>query len=87
LQAITLCQQGDVLRRQVFYDGVETFPKFLAAHACVGQHFGLYEFVQVGGNLQAVHSGAFGGVLAHGEVSLDKSKTGKQGESYWIALG
>jgi len=25
--------------------------------------------------------------LAHGEVSLDKSKRGNQDESYWIALG
>jgi hypothetical protein len=59
------------------HDGVETFPEFIAAHAGVGQHFGLDEFVQVGGNLQAAHLGALGGVLAHGEVSLDKSKRGK----------
>jgi hypothetical protein len=69
------------------HDGVETLPEFIAAHAGVGQHFGLDEFVQVGGNLQATYLRAFGGVLAHGEVSLDKSKTGNQDESYWIALG
>jgi hypothetical protein len=67
------------------HDGVETFPELIAAHAGVGQHFGLDEFVQVGGNLQAAHLCAFGGVLAHGEFSLDKSKRGNQGESYWIA--
>jgi hypothetical protein len=37
--------------------------------------------------LQATDLRAFRGVLAHGEVSLDKSKRGNQDESYWIALG
>jgi hypothetical protein len=51
----------------------------------VGQHFGLDEFVQVGGNLQATYLRAFCFVLAHGAVSLDKSKRGNQDQSYWMA--
>jgi hypothetical protein len=69
------------------HDGIEAFPKFVAVHAGVGQHFGFDEFVQVGGNLQATDLRALGGVVAHGEVSLDKSKTENQDESYWIAWG
>jgi hypothetical protein len=87
LQAITLCQQGHVFGGQVLHDGVKAFPELVAAHAGVGQHFGFDEFVQVRGNLQASYLRAFRGVLAHGEVSLDKSKRGNQDESYWIALG
>jgi hypothetical protein len=45
---------------------------------------GFYELVQVGGNLQAMFLRALWGGLAHGQVSLDKSKKGKQVESYWI---
>jgi hypothetical protein len=40
---------------------------------------GFDEFVQVGGNLQTAHLRALGGVVAHGQVSLDKSKRVNQG--------
>jgi hypothetical protein len=69
------------------HDGIKAFPKLVAAHAGVGQHFGLDEFVQVGGNLQATYLRAFCFVLAHGAVSLGKSKRGNQNESYWIVWG
>jgi hypothetical protein len=72
LEAVTLGQQGNVFRSQVLHDGVKAFPKLVAAHAGVGQHFGFDELVQVGSNLQAVCFRALGAVLAHGEVSPDK---------------
>jgi hypothetical protein len=56
------------------HDGIKAAPKILDAHARTGQHLMVDELVQVTGNLQAMHLGAWGGVLAHGSFSLDESK-------------
>ena len=68
LQALTLGQQGDVLRRQISHDGVNTFPEFGRGDAGAGQHLGVDELLQNSGNLQAVPGGTFG----HGGVSSQK---------------
>jgi hypothetical protein len=48
------------------HDGIKALPKLVGADACIRQNLGLYEMVQVGGDLQAMNSGAWLRGVGHG---------------------
>ncbi|MNN62159.1 hypothetical protein D3C81_1774410 [compost metagenome] len=54
LQAVTLAQQGAVLRRQLLHQQIEAFPEIRHRHAGARQGFFLDETQQAVGNLQSM---------------------------------
>ena len=78
LQTITFCQQGHVFGRQVLHDCIKSLPKVVGADARIWQNLGLDEVVQVGGDLQAMNSGAWLHGIGHGASQRFKSTKGKK---------
>jgi hypothetical protein len=48
------------------HDGIKALPKVVGANARIWQNLGLDEMVQVGGDLQAMNSGAWLRGVGHG---------------------
>ena len=66
LQTVTFGQQSYVFGCQVLHDGIKALPKLVGADTRIRQNLGLYEMVQVGGDLKAMNNGAWLRGVGHG---------------------